>query len=131
MGKRGPAPRSKKLKLIKRDKKNRITDQPKAQRPLGRMRAPSHLTRGAQREWRKMVKVLDEMQILGACDHAILGAYCTVYDYWVRATEPKAKLGYQKHMIELAKELGLSHQARSRMRLDPPKPKGGMAKYIR
>ncbi|SEM69478.1 phage terminase small subunit P27 family [Palleronia pelagia] len=100
-------------------------------------RCPPHLSKIAQKEWRRLATPLFDAGIVTLADRAALAAYCQAYGRWVEAEERlketppllKAPSGYvqQSPWLSVANkqlelmgrymgELGLTPAARSRIR---------------
>jgi len=108
MAKPGPRPKPNNLKLIqglpgkrKVEPDRAVTpaidnpDKDQAKEALKKFRAPSHLSREAKREWRRIVPRLVAMGLLSSIDIATLAAYCQAYGRWVQAEKTIAKMAEQ------------------------------------
>lgn len=82
MGKRGPAPKPSKLKLIqgtyRKDRAAANEPQPEASTPT----CPTWLHREAKKEWKRIVPELEALGLLTQIDRAALAAYCSAYAEW-------------------------------------------------
>lgn len=141
MGRRGPAPKPTRLRLIEGNPSkrplNRNEPKPRPVRPP----CPRWLNAEAHREWRRIVPELEVLGLLTMVDRAVLAGYCQAYARWRQAEEAierygmigKTESGYvhqlpyvsiaQKSlqlMKNLASEFGLTPAARSRISLGPP-----------
>lgn len=104
-------------------------------------RCPPHLSRVAQKEWRRLATPLYEAGLLSLADRAALAAYCQAYGRWVEAEEKlkdtpmllKTPSGYAQQspwltvankqlelMGRFMSELGLTPVARTRLATDLP-----------
>lgn len=84
MGKRGPAPKPSKLKLLQGTHR---PDRAPANEPDPEVEAPScptWLHREAKREWRRIVPELVRLGLVAEVDRAALAAYCQAYATWWR-----------------------------------------------
>lgn len=117
--------------------------EPKA--PKGHPTPPSYLGRVAKAEWRRIIPLLAEMQILSKADRSVIAAYCQA---WQRLQEferaidehgptfvtekgyvcqrPEVAMAHKQATLvrQLAAELGLTPAARSRIEVpekEPPK----------
>lgn len=48
-------------------------------------KCPSHLDKGAKREWKRVVELLEPLGLINQLNMAALAAYCQVYSRWVEA----------------------------------------------
>ena len=99
-------------------------------------RAPSHLSKRAQREWRRIARRLTDAAILTDIDIAALEAYCHCHAQWIEANEKIQGLGAvvktangnliqnpylavsNRMMVEMRRwmvELGMTPSSRSRV----------------
>ncbi|MEZ4699249.1 MAG: phage terminase small subunit P27 family [Rhodothermales bacterium] len=85
MGRRGPAPKPTKLKLLqgtyRKDRANTNEPEPEAAVP----KCPSFLKGEARREWRRIVPELQEMGLLSRIDRAALCGYCASWETLVES----------------------------------------------
>lgn len=145
MGRRGPPPIPTALKLLRGNPGGRkLTPELEPKAPKGHPGCPSGLGRAARVEWRRIVPILAEMQILSTADRAVIAAYCQTWQRWLefeKAIEEHGptfvtEKGYvcQRPEVSMAKshaallrqlagELGLSPSARSGVKIPLPKPK--------
>ena len=56
-------------------------------------RAPSHLSKDAKTEWKRMSKTLYNLGLLTEIDRAALAAYCQAYGRWVESEKNVQKYG--------------------------------------
>jgi len=97
--------------------------------------APSFLDPIARMEWRRQVKSLIPLGIVGECDLGVLACYCDAHSDFVRSSEKLQKTGdliavkgrpvlnpltrmkrdARRDMIKAASELGISPSSRSRV----------------
>src|SRR6266487_2168118 len=78
MGRRGPPPTPRKIKLLKGTfRKDRapahIPEPPKGARP------PARLSKGAKQEWRRLAPWLEDQGLLTKADEAAFSQYCELY----------------------------------------------------
>jgi len=137
----GPAPQPTVLKKLRGNPGRRPLpkDEPQPRKSTGIPRAPSHLDKIAQKEWRRMAKELHPIGLLTKVDLTALAAYCATYSMWITAQENiqkhgvliKAQSGFpmqspylqiaNKAMIEMRKwliEFGMTPSSRSRVTVE-------------
>jgi len=114
-------------------------NEPQPRKSTGIPRAPSHLDKIAQKEWRRATKELHPIGLLSNIDLTAFEAYCMTYSIWITAYENiqkhgvliKAQSGFpmqspylqiaNKAMIEMRKwliEFGMTPSSRSRVTVD-------------
>ena len=80
MGRRGPAPKPVKLKILASNPGKRVVNStPGGTFPRGVPNCPSWLSREAKAEWRRIVPELDAAELLAVVDRAALAAYCQAW----------------------------------------------------
>lgn len=150
MGARGPKPTPTAIKVARGTFRADRAPGREAQ-PLGKPSCPAWMTdKDARAEWRRLVKVLGAMGLVGAADSNLLVRYCTAWVRWRRivqtlAANPGAEVMTHKdesgkvrsmqvsalHSVarSLADELsraeaalGMSPSARSRIEVAPAAP---------
>jgi len=62
-------------------------------RPEGIPTCPSHLSKAAKAEWKRISRELITLGLLTHCDRAALAAYCAAYARWVDAETSVQKFG--------------------------------------
>lgn len=67
--------------------------EPEPFRPAKAPRAPSHLDKMAQAEWRRVVPELMRLGLFTVVDGAMLEAYCASYSTWRKACDTLEELG--------------------------------------
>lgn len=81
----GPAPKPTRLKLLAgnpgKRKLNKYEPKPARKAP----KCPSHLSKEAKKEWKRIVPELEDLGLLTRVDMAALGAYCAAFGRWVEA----------------------------------------------
>jgi len=85
MGSRGPAPKPTAVRILEGNPSKRPLP---ANEPLpfpGEPDMPSHLTREARKEWKRLVPILLSMRVLTAADGIALGNLCQAYSLLVQA----------------------------------------------
>lgn len=85
MGKRGPQPEPEALVKAKRNPSKKQLPKKKAPRKSKIPKAPTYLTAGAAREWKRLVPKLVELQLATELDVPALAAYCLNYDRFRQA----------------------------------------------
>jgi P27 family predicted phage terminase small subunit len=152
VGRRGPIPLSDNVRRLRGTKGRRSSARPTPVRAAPS--PPKWLSAEARAEWRRVVPELERLGLLARLDRAVLTEFCSTWAHWVSvsrlldtstATAPdpthpdRASRGVRKHpmwssyctlsslLSSLAKELGLSPNARARMvvpETDSPDPDG-------
>ncbi|QGT99515.1 Phage terminase, small subunit [Candidatus Syntrophocurvum alkaliphilum] len=141
MAQRGRKPKPTAIKVLegnpgKRDI-NKHEPKPKKQAP----RCPTWLEPEAKKEWRRMVKQLEQLGLLTEIDMAAFAGYCQAYARWKEAEEFITKHGtivktpsgywqqvpqvsiaqtYLKLMNRFCEQFGLTPSSRSRIVADTP-----------
>lgn len=141
---RGPPPKPTVLKLIEgnpgKRKLNSREPRPRPARPP----CPKELDAGARKEWRRIVRELDEFGLLTNLDRAALAGYCQAWSDWLDAREKIAKYGKLTkgakgnlvkspvvrladdaltHLRALAAEFGFTPSSRTRVAMPPERRK--------
>lgn len=152
MGRRGPAPKPTRLRLIEGNPSKRPLNrnEPKP-RPVPPP-CPRWLNQEAKREWRRIVPELDVLGLLTVVDRAALAGYCQAYARWRQAEEAiekygmigKTESGYVQQLPHVsiaqkslqilkgfAQEFGLTPSSRSRMSVAEPEPDDEMEELVR
>lgn len=141
---RGRKPKPTKLKKLAGNPGKRPLNSGEAQLPVPDRPpyAPRHLDYDAQREWRRMVRLLMELGLYTGLDYAALAMYCQVWSRWAQAERTLAGQAliltgaeggmYQNPMLHVANkaweqlrkilpEFGLSPSSRSRLDIKGPR----------
>ena len=84
---RGPAPKPTALKQLAGNPGKRPLNGSEPQYQVELPSAPRHLSKVAQREWRRVGKLLVGSGVMTAADRAVLALYCQAYARWVEAEE--------------------------------------------
>jgi P27 family predicted phage terminase small subunit len=121
VGKRGPKPAPKSIKIARGHQRCRINfEEPRV--PSGVPEVPSMVAENplAFGEWRRLVPLLLEMNVLSAVDGAALGLYCLSFARWVEA-EAEIKAGglvleTANGNLHPSPYVGISERAMDRMR---------------
>lgn len=82
---KGPAPKPTKLKVLEGNRGKRPLNLYEPKPAPIRPSCPSHLSKEAKREWRRMVPQLERLGLLTQIDRAALAAYCQAWGRWVEA----------------------------------------------
>ncbi|MDP9343407.1 MAG: P27 family phage terminase small subunit [Actinomycetota bacterium] len=77
---------------------------------------PADLDAEAKREWKRAVVELTRLRLLSLLDRALLVTYCEAWSVNRKMEQPKRAEWYRLNVLPLAKELGLTPNARLRMR---------------
>ncbi len=85
MGKRGPAPKPTKLKLLQGTFRNdrAVVNEPAPEADLPK--CPTFLKGEARREWKRIVPELAALQLISRIDRAALCGYCTAWETMVES----------------------------------------------
>jgi len=152
MGRRGPKPAPRALKLLRGNPGKRPLDpgEVAALKASGGPQPPEWLAGEALAEWNRRAPQLAELGVIGAIDQAVLALYCQA---WERYLEAKRALGRKSRVvkprggnpytsplvtqvrdaladvIKLARELGLSPSARSGLKIEAKTPAGGLDEF--
>jgi P27 family predicted phage terminase small subunit len=147
MGLRGPRPTPSAIKLARGTYRADRSARNEAA-PIGRPRCPAWLNRDAAKEFRRIVKLLDSMGLLGAVDENALSRYATTWVRWrqaislleksgevvvyrdeqgkPKAVQPSAFNSIARSLAEelsrLEQAFGMTPSARSRIEVQPPAP---------
>lgn len=136
----GPRPKPTHLKIREGNPGKRALNEREPQPPKVKKtpRAPGHLSKDAQREWRRVAKILTEQNVVSVLDLPALEAYCVCYAQWVEANAQVGKLGAivktangnliqnpylavaNRAMVEMRKwmaEMGMTPSSRSRVQV--------------
>ena len=123
MGKRGPAPKPTKLKLLQgnpgKRKINKLEPKPAVEAELPK--PPAFLSRYAKTEWKRIVPELFQLGLLTKVDYMALAAYCQNYHRWIEAEKKiraTGELSYETAKGNLVQipEVGIANQAMKLMR---------------
>ena len=89
----GQRPTPTNLKVLRGNPGKRPLNENEPKPPPSMPRAPSHLSKDAKTEWKRMSKTLYELGLLTDIDRAALAAYCQAYGRWVEAEQNVQKYG--------------------------------------
>jgi len=154
MPKPGPKPRPTALKKLQGNPGKRAlpANEPKPKTSKSAPRAPSYLSKPAQKEWRRISKELHTLGLLTKVDIPALAAYCQCFATWVDANEKiqkhgvliKAQSGFpmqspylaiaNKAMVEMRKwlvEFGMTPSARSRVEVSSDDEADPMEEFLK
>ena len=87
MGRRGPAPKPTRLRIIEGNPSRRPLnhDEPKP-KPIA-PKCPAWLDKEAKREWKRVAPELEALGLLTVVDGATLAGYCQAYSRWLQAEQ--------------------------------------------
>ena len=144
MGLRGPAPQPTSIRVLNgnpgRRPINTTEPQPRAVKP----HCPAHLDDEAKKEWKRLSPILQRMRVLTEADYMALANLCVAYSTLIKAQVSLSKTGLlvktpsgyvqqsplvsivrsQMEMINrLCGEFGLTPSSRSRIQIQPEKPR--------
>ena len=83
MGKRGPRPTPRRLKVLRGTDRADRGSQNEPDPPIG-AKCPKWLPREAKREWRRLAPWLESQGLLTQADQAAFAGYCAAYARWHR-----------------------------------------------
>jgi len=108
MAKPGPRPQPTAKKKLRGNPGRRKLPkrEPQPRRPTGIPRAPAHLDKGGQKEWRRMAREIYPTGVMTVVDRAVLEAYCSEYSKWIYATGQ-----IQKHGMLIKAQSGFPMQS--------------------
>jgi P27 family predicted phage terminase small subunit len=151
MSMRGVKPKPARLRLLEGNPGRRPI-RPEVTPPAGETTCPEHLDAVAQAEWQRLAPGMAERGVLTPWDRAALAAYCASWSLWIDAAAKVAALGAvvkapktgvpmqnpylsiangaQDRMAKLAGELGLTPVSRTRLAVEPAKPKDKLSRFI-
>ena len=90
---RGPKPKSAKLKVIEGNPGKRALPKNELEPPVTRPEPPLHLNSYAVSEWYRVVDIMFAQGMVTDLDVVTLGAYCSAYGEWRLAEEEMKKVG--------------------------------------
>ncbi|MEK3988446.1 phage terminase small subunit P27 family [Robertmurraya sp. FSL R5-0851] len=141
MAQRGRKPKPTAIKALEGNPGKRQLNQSEPQPDKKAPRCPTWLEPEAKKEWRRMVKQLEQLGILTEVDMAAFAGYCQAYARWKEAEEFITKHGtivktpsgywqqvpqvsiaqsYLKIMNRFCEQFGLTPSSRSRIVADKP-----------
>src|SRR5262245_36296787 len=91
--KRGRKPKPLRLKILGGNPGKRPLNLREPKPPAGLPRCPSHLDKSAKKEWRRIVPILADMQLLTLIDGTAIAMYCQAYARWTEANAKIAEYG--------------------------------------
>lgn len=151
MGRRGPAPKPTKLKILNGNPGKRPLNDAEPQPKAGVPTLPDWVSEDGRHEWKRIVSVLRPTGVLTLADRAVLAGYCQAYAEsasWTRLIDkegwmvtadvfdrngevtgqirkPHPGIKHQRDAFNRMKqyliELGLSPASRSRVKVPPQK----------
>jgi P27 family predicted phage terminase small subunit len=136
----GRPPKPTPIKVLEGNPGKRRLNQDEPRLAIGRPRCPDYLDETAQREWKRVVRILMRMRVLTEADQTMLGIWCQTFSTMVDAQEKlkqagtlyKTKGGFVQAsplfgivtkcvntMAKIASEFGLTPSARVRLHSAP------------
>jgi P27 family predicted phage terminase small subunit len=88
---RPPTPTS--LKILNGNPGKRPLNRDEPQLKLAKPRCPEHLDEVAQREWKRVVRILMRMRVLTEADQVMLGIWCQTYSTMIEAQDKLKQAG--------------------------------------
>lgn len=140
MAKRGRKPKPTAMKIAAGNPGKHSLPENEPEPDIRAPRCPSHLSKRAKSEWRRIVKHLVDLGIVSELDRVALASYCEVYARWIKAEQEIEKYGLTywegdamrknaavpiaercvEQLRKLASEFGLTPSARSNVHARPP-----------
>lgn len=100
MGARGPKPQSNVIKLLRGNPGRRALDLGDGVNPeVAIPSPPSHLTKEARKEWRRVTAELEELGLISRLDRAALAIYC---QSWARLVQAEEAMEAKRRAAEAA-----------------------------
>ena len=151
MGKRGPRPTPSNVKIARGTyRPDRVGNEPQ---PVGMPKCPAWLSADGKKEFKRLVKVLGQMGLLGAADQNSLARYASTWVRWrqaiqiverggevtiykdedgkIKSIQPAAfaaiARGLAEQLDKLESAFGMTPAARSRIEVAPPPVAGSPA----
>lgn len=150
MGRRGPKPADRKLKLLKGERADRLSPG-STPAPYGLPSAPDWLDDTARAEWDRLLPELADAGVLARVDGAALTLYCVAYSRWRVANEdiqingiltetglggfkksPAVEVAQQAEaqMARLLAEFGATPAGRGRVKVPEKPPEDPLAAFL-
>jgi P27 family predicted phage terminase small subunit len=144
MGLRGPAPQPTSIRVLNGNPGRRAINTTEPQPRPVKPHCPAHLDDEAKKEWKRLSPILQRMRVLTEADYIALANLCVAYSTLIKAQSALSKTGLlvktpsgyvqqsplvsivrsQMEMINrLCGEFGLTPSSRSRIQIQPEKPK--------
>lgn len=87
MGRRGPAPTPTAILKIRGSRRGKERDGKEVKGPVGKPPCPEWLDKDAKRAWRRLIPMLEQMNVLTRIDGNALARYCQLWSRWIRAEQ--------------------------------------------
>ena len=144
MGRRGPAPKPTKLKILHGNPGLRALNAREPQPRLGVPGMPTWLDKEGRAEWRRLVPELARLGLLAKIDRGWLAAGCQWWSVFIRASRALRETGLDpkdrrrivseandayRNYTKAAAEFGLSPASRSRIEVVPPEAEDDLEKW--
>ena len=107
MGYRGPAPTPSAIRRLEGNPSRRPLNSHEPKPRANRPRMPKHLDERAQKEWRRLVPMLEQMRVLTEADGIALANLCVDYSILQQAQESLSKTG----LLSKTTKTGMIHQS--------------------
>lgn len=149
MVRRGPPPKPTKLKIAAGNPGKRPLNTKEPEPEIQAPDCPAFLDATARAEWRRIVPLLLELEVLTQIDQAALAAYCQSFSNWQRAEralrkgtsykskgrqypKPELKISQDERrlMHRFLTEFGLTPASRTRVQTDLEKPGDAFASFL-
>jgi len=149
---RGRRPTPTRIKVVTGNPGRRPLNENEPKPPTERPSCPKELTKLAKQEWRRIVPILESLEIIARIDRSTLAGYCQSYGRWIEAEIKLAETGLviktksgniienpyysiakreRELMHKFAIEFGLTPSSRSRLGIPRiPFPKTEASKFF-
>ena len=89
----GRPPKPTPIKLLEGNPGKRRLNKDEPQLKLAKPRCPDHLDEVAQKEWKRVVRILMKMRVLTEADQVMLGIWCQTYSTMIDAQDKLKQAG--------------------------------------
>lgn len=101
MAQRGRKPKPTKLKVLQGNPGKRPLNENELNIEPSVPECPKHLDKDAKKEWKRVIKILEPLNMLTRIDYAMLGAYCQLYSDWVKVEKEKQQPEFKPLMLKV------------------------------
>ena len=141
MGRRGPAPKPRHLKMLEGNPGKRPLNRASPRPRPSRVSCPEWLSPEAKVEWKRLAPELQRLGLLTPLDRAAFACYCQTYAHWQQCQRVVVREGplyltangrlrerpevdmarkYSQFVRAFAVEFGLTPSSRNRLSIDEP-----------
>ena len=121
MGKRGPAPKPTKLRLVEGNRGHKKINKREPKPVIAIPRCPAHLSADAKREWNRVSVMLFKFGLVSRIDRANLAAYCQAWADLVQAERKLRKIGKVDNHKQQNVWMQIRNMAEKRMQVSAAK----------